>query len=112
MLDVRLVIGRLGKDPVVREAGDNLVANFSVCSEHVKGKPEWTNVVVWRKSAEFARDYLKKGSLVAVVGRTETRTYEKDGETVRITELQGWELKGIRTDGGGTKKQDEDSFDD
>lgn len=78
-----MVIGNLGRDPEIRQAGDAPVADFSVAvSEKFKGrdgstqeKTEWVNVVAWRRLAEVSRDYLRKGSQVYVEGKLSTRSW-------------------------------------
>lgn len=79
-----IVIGRLGKDPESREVGSTTVANFSVASDYAyknregewSKKTEWSNVKVWGAQAKSATQYLKKGSLVAIIGRPETESWE------------------------------------
>ena len=83
------LIGHLGQDPRVNatQAG-KCVVNLSVAtsfrikdaSGQYVDKTTWHDVVVWDKSAEFARDYLHKGSCVVVEGRIDKREYQdKDG---------------------------------
>ena len=78
------IIGNLGRDPEIRQAGDAPVADFSVAvSEKFKGrdgstqeKTEWVNIVAWRRLAEISRDYLRKGSQVYVEGKLSTRSWQ------------------------------------
>lgn len=91
-------IGRLGADPIIRttESG-NKVAQFNIaCDEpgykkkdgtEVPKKTEWVPVVMWNGLAETAEKYVKKGSMVLVVGKFRTRTYEKDGITFYRSEI-------------------------
>lgn len=86
------IIGNLGKDPEIRETGTGKkVASFPVAvSEKYKDQENttWFNCVAWEKTAEIIEKYLKKGSKVAIEGRTAFRTYEdKDGQTRYVTEL-------------------------
>ena len=79
-----IIIGNLGREPEVRQAGSTPVANFSVaCSERFKDRSgeqqertEWVNVVAWGRLAEIARDYLHKGSSVYVEGKLQTRSWD------------------------------------
>ena len=48
---------------------------------------DFINCVIWRKSAENFSNFTRKGSLVGVEGRLQTRTYDKDGTTVYVTEV-------------------------
>ena len=91
-----MIIGNLGRDPEVRQAGDSPVANFSVAvTEKFKdrnGQPqertEWVNVVCWRRLAEIAQQYLNKGSSIFVEGKLQTRKrQDKDGNDRYTTEV-------------------------
>lgn len=91
-----LLIGHLGQDPELRYTTNNTpVASFSVATnESYKGsdgaqvdKTEWHNIIVWRKLAELAQQYLKKGSKIYLEGKITTRSYEKDGQKKYITEI-------------------------
>lgn len=81
-----IILGTLGKDPVVREtSAGTLVANFSVATgEKHKGeeKTTWHNIIAYAKSAELCRDYLAKGMKVYIEGRMEHGQYEKNGAKV------------------------------
>lgn len=87
-----IAVGRLGRDPEVREtAAGQRVATLSLAtSEFVKGeeRTEWHRVVVWdEKLVETLGKHAAKGSLVAVEGQIRTRRYEKDGREVAVTEV-------------------------
>ncbi len=93
-----IIVGRLGKDPDVRytPSGD-AVADLAVAtSERFKNKEgdfqektEWHNCVVWRRTAEFAKNYLTKGLLVYIEGRIRTEKWQnKDGENRYSTKIQ------------------------
>jgi len=86
-----ILVGRLGKEPEVKTtSGGKSVATFSVATTSGYGdreKVEWHNVVAWEKTADAVGQYLSKGSLVFVVGRTQTRSWDKDGETKYRTEV-------------------------
>ena len=80
-----ILVGNLGKDPEVRHLENGTaVANFPIAtSESYKDKEgnrvdqtEWHNVVVWRKLAEIAESYLKKGSQIYLEGKLRTRSWE------------------------------------
>src|SRR3990167_6662179 len=93
-----IIVGNVTQDPEVRTtpSGDK-VANFSVASNRIwtdkntgekQQKAEFHNVVVWRRLAEIAEQYLNKGSLVLIEGRIETRSWEgQDGNTRYKTEI-------------------------
>jgi single-strand DNA-binding protein len=90
-------VGRLGKDPEVRNLESGVaVANFSLAtSETYKDRTtgekrettEWHNIVLWRGLAEIAQRYLHKGDMIYVEGKLRTRSWEKDGITRYTTEV-------------------------
>lgn len=91
-----LLIGHLGKDPEVRyTGGGKAVANFSLAttesfkdsSGERQKQTEWHHIVVWGKQAEIAQQYLKKGGLVFVEGRIQSREWEKDGQKRTAAEI-------------------------
>lgn len=90
------LIGRLGKDPEVKDFGKSQKASFSIATtdsyKNAKGEKveetQWHNVVIWGKGADIAGQYLKKGSEVALEGKLVHRVYETDkGEKRYITEI-------------------------
>jgi len=90
------LIGRLGKDPEVKEFGDKKKAVFSIATsdsyKNQKGEKiedtQWHNIVIWGKLAGVAEKYLKKGAEVAVEGKLVHRVYETDkGEKKFFTEI-------------------------
>jgi single-strand DNA-binding protein len=94
-----ILVGRLGKDPEVRNLESGVtVANFSLAtSETYKDKTtgekkevtEWHNVALWRTWADVAARYLHKGDLVYIEGKLRTRSWEKDGVMRYTTEVVG-----------------------
>lgn len=97
-----ILIGRLGRDPETRymPSGD-AVTNLSLAtSETWKDKQgerqertEWHRVSMFGKLAEIASQYLRKGSLVYIEGRLQTRSYEKDGKTRYSTDIVAGEMR-------------------
>ena len=85
-----MLVGRLGRDPETRYTGSGqAVANFSVATDESykdrngerQKRTEWHKIVVWGKQAEIAQQYLKKGSLVFVEGRIQSREWQdKEGQ--------------------------------
>jgi len=96
-LNKAMIIGNLGADPEVRyTAGGMTVATFNVATKETwkdknnsrQDRTEWHRVVAWGKLGEQAGEYLKKGRLVYVEGRMQTREYEgKDGIKRRTFEI-------------------------
>lgn len=90
MLNQVVLIGRLTHDPELRyTAGGGVpVATFSLAVErpftNQQGEREadFIRIVTWRKLAENCANYLKKGSMAAVAGRLQVRSYE-DNEGIK-----------------------------
>jgi single-strand DNA-binding protein len=108
-----ILMGNLGRDPEVRfMPNGEAVANFSIATtENWKDKSgvkqektEWHNIVIYRKLAEIAGEYLKKGRPVYIEGRLQTRKWEKDGVTRYTTEIVADQMQmlGSGRDGGST----------
>ena len=92
-----ILLGRVGKQPEIKQVGDSKVANFSLAtSEKFKDKSgnkventEWHNVVFWGKQAELIEQYVGKGDELYIEGSIKTETYEKDGEKRYATKIKG-----------------------
>jgi len=91
-----MLLGRLGKDPEKKYVNSGTaVVNFSVATsesfkkgDNWEEKTEWHNIVAFGNTAENASKFLKKGSLVFMEGRIQTRSYQdKDGNNKYITEI-------------------------
>lgn len=112
MLNKVILIGRLGKDPEVRYMPNGeAVCNFSVAtSESWKDQSgqrqervEWHNVTMYRRLAEIAGQYLKKGSQVYLEGKIQSRKYQgKDGIERTAYDIIANEMKML---GGGNSEQ-------
>ena len=108
-----IIVGYLGQDPVIRYTpSGEAVCNFSVATTErrkdatgeFQDQTTWFKVVVWRRQAEIANQYLTKGKQVYVMGNLEAREFQdNNGQTrtsldVRADEIQ---LLGSRADGEG-----------
>lgn len=89
-----VLVGRLTKDAELRYtpsgvavASFTLAVNRPFANQQGEREADFINVVAWRKTAENLANYTTKGSLVAVDGRLQTRSYEKDGRRVYVTEV-------------------------
>ena len=113
------LVGRLGKDPEIRFSGDgNAIANFSIATNETwknkegnqEEKTDWHNIVVFGASAEkYIQPYVKKGTLVSVEGKLQTRDWEdKDGNKRYTTEVVADLYGGVQILGSGGG---ENSFD-
>src|SRR5579871_4858633 len=93
-----ILVGRLGRDPETRyTSGGQAVANFTLATDESykdrsgerQKRTEWHRVVLWGKLAEITQQYLKKGMLVYIEGRIQTRQWEdkRDGQKRSTTEI-------------------------
>jgi len=108
-----ILVGRLGRDPETRfTSGGQAVANFSVATDETykdrngerQKRTEWHKIVVWGKQAEIAQQYLKKGSLIFIEGRIQSREWQdKEGQKRTSFEIvaSNFRMLGGRGDGGG-----------
>ncbi len=97
------LIGRLGKDPEVRATQDNVAfARFSLATDthwtdrngEKQSRAEWHNVLAWGRLTEICGEYLRKGRLVFVEGRLQTRSWEDEaGQRHSRTEVVIHDLK-------------------
>jgi len=97
MVNKVILLGNLGQDPNLRHTESGVaVATFSLATNesytdregNKQKRTEWHNIVVWRKLAEIAEQYLKKGSMIYVEGKITSRSYQaQDGSTRYITEI-------------------------
>jgi len=111
-----ILVGRLGKDPEVRNLENGaVVANFTLAtSETYKDKTtgekkeitDWHNIVLWRGIAEIAQKYLHKGDMVYIEGKLRTRSWEKDGVTRYTTEIIGDNMTMLSTKSSGSSSGD------
>ncbi len=95
MMNRVVLVGRLTKNIDLRYTPNGVaVANFTLAvnrpfkSQDGEQQADFVQVQVWRKPAENAANYLKKGSLCGVDGRIQTRNFEgQDGKRVYVTEV-------------------------
>ena len=104
MINKAILVGRLGKDPEVKDVGKGRVANFTLATdEKIKDqkKTTWHNISAWGKLADICEQHLKKGKLVYVEGRIQNREWEdQEGNRRRTTEIVIQELRMIGSDQG------------
>ena len=89
-----ILIGNLGSDPEVRFTPSGVqVANFSLATSESwtdkagerQERAEWHRIVLWRRLAEVAGQYLKKGSKIYIEGKLQTRSWEDQNGQKRYT---------------------------
>lgn len=89
-----IIIGNVGKDVDYRDSGACEFVQFSVATNEKYQKDgdwvtstQWHKVVAFRKTAEVARDRIRKGVQVLVEGKVQYRKWEKDGVTRYYTQI-------------------------
>ena len=97
MINNVVLVGRLTRDIELRKTQSGLsVASFTIAcdrrlSQEQKNNNEqsadFISCVAWRGSADFLGNYAHKGDTVGVEGRIQTRTYDRDGQKVYVTEI-------------------------
>ncbi|MDQ0226778.1 single-stranded DNA-binding protein [Metabacillus niabensis] len=95
MINQVILVGRLTKDPEIRYTADGApVANITLAvSRQFRNNAgeidtDFVNCTLWRRTAENTANYCRKGSIVGVIGRIQTRSYESAERTrVYVTEV-------------------------
>ena len=115
-----LLIGHLGADPESRfMTSGSAVTNFSLATNEswksaegdIKDKTEWHKVVIFGKRAETAAEYMKKGQLVFIEGRLQTRSWEDKDKVKRYTTeilCDNFTMLGRKGEDGGTSSAQKD----
>ena len=127
-----ILVGRLGKDPETRfTSGGQAVATFNMATDSSykdrngerQKRTEWHRIKAWGKLAEIVQQYLKKGSLIFIEGRIETREWQdKEGVKRYTTEIVANEMRmlggrgdgmaaGASAGGGSSARSGGDDFD-
>ncbi len=113
MVNKVILIGNLGKDPEMTytPSGAAVTKVSLATTERWTGKDgqkqestEWHNLVFWRRQAEVANQYLRKGSRIYVEGRIHYRSFEgQDGQTRHFTdiEVRNFQMLSSRGEAGG-----------
>ncbi len=122
MLNSVVLIGRLTRDPELRyiPVSGTAVSKFILAIDRglskekkqemeSKGQPtaDFIPITVWGKMAENVANYLAKGRLVAIQGRIQTGSYDKDGTRVYTTEVVANNVEFLEW---GDKKQDSNDW--
>lgn len=103
------VVGRLGRDPEIRQLDNGIVATLSVAeSNYVKGHEvtNWWRCYAFGKTAEVVEKWMKKGQEVVIDGRLRQREYDKDGFKQTVTEVM---INNIQMVGGKPQEKREPS---
>ena len=103
-----VLIGRLTNDPELRANTESKVAKFTLAVNRLKEGTDFINCVAWNKQAELISKYFKKGSQMALEGRIQTGSYEKDGVKRYTTDVVVESLTFL----GNSEKKEETPTDD
>ena len=95
MYNKAFLIGRLTRDPETRYTTAGVaVSRFSLAINRPQRRDSTNNndvdfirVVAWRKLAEICNEYLRKGKLIAIEGRLQISSYEKNGQRLQTAEV-------------------------
>lgn len=95
MLNSICLVGRLTKNAELKYVNDSMaVATFTLAvNRNFKGQngereADFINCVIWRQQAENLANWAKKGALIGITGRIQTRNYEnQQGQRVYVTEV-------------------------
>lgn len=94
MLNQIVIVGRLVKDPELKETdGGKKVTNITLAVprsfKNADGEydTDYINCTLWTGVAESTTEYCHKGDIIGVKGRVQTRSYEKDEQMKYVTEV-------------------------
>ena len=93
MINRVVLVGRITKDPDLRktQSGKSVVSFTIARNRRVPSQgqdADFINCVAWNKTADFMAQYVKKGALLGLEGRIQTRSYDdRDGKRVYVTEV-------------------------
>jgi single-strand DNA-binding protein len=116
-----LLIGHLGADPESRfTTSGSAVTNFNLATNEswrssegdTKEKTEWHRAVLFGKMAETAAEYMKKGQLVFIEGRLQTRSWEDKDKVKRYTTeilCDNFTMLGRKSEDGSTSSTQKDA---
>mgnify|MGYP001020164243 CR=1 FL=1 len=112
MINSVVLVGRLTKDPELRYTPSNqAVATFSLAvnrnfkSQNGEREADFINCVIWRQQAENLANWVKKGALIGITGRIQTRNYEnQQGQRVYVTEVVAENVSFVESAGSGASR--------
>ena len=113
MINRVVLVGRLTKDPELRYTPNGVaVATFTLAVNRIfanqngEREADFISCQVWRKTAENVANYLRKGSLIGIEGRIQTRNYEnQEGKRVYITEVIADSVQFLEPKGSGQQQR-------
>lgn len=111
MINRVVLVGRLTKEVELRktQSGASVVSFTVACNRRFKqeGQPDadFINCVAWNKVADLMAQYLRKGALIGVEGRIQTRSYDgQDGKRVYVTEVVADSVQFLEPKGSTTSQ--------
>lgn len=123
MINSVCLVGRTTKDPELRYTTSNIaVATFSLAVNRTfkdangERETDFINCVIWRQQAENLANWAKKGALIGITGRIQTRSYEnQQGQRVYVTEVvaenfQMLESRAVREGGNANQGNTSGAF--
>jgi single-stranded DNA-binding protein 3 len=113
MINNAVLVGRLTKDVELRYTPSNVaVATFTLAvnrtfkNENGEREADFINCVMWRQQAENLANWAKKGALIGVTGRIQTRSYDnQQGQRVYVTEVVAETFQLLESKGQGNQTQ-------
>jgi single-strand DNA-binding protein len=117
MINKAIIIGHVGQDPEVRYTGNatngTKVATLRVATSekyrdkdgNVKEQTEWHSIVCWRGLADIVEKYVKKGTLLYIEGKIQSRSWEDNGVKKYATDIIARELQLLSKKEGGQQGQ-------
>ncbi|UQF11347.1 single-stranded DNA-binding protein [Vagococcus lutrae] len=122
MINNTVLVGRLTRDPDLRYTSNGIAAasftlavNRNFTNASGEREADFINCVIWRKAAENLANYARKGTLIGITGRIQTRNYEnQQGQRVYVTEVvaDNFQLLEKRQDnsGGGYQNNQQGNY--
>ena len=113
MMNSTCLVGRLTKDVELRYTPSNVaVATFTLAvnrtfkNENGEREADFINCVMWRQQAENLANWAKKGALIGITGRIQTRSYDnQQGQRVYVTEVVAETFQLLESKGQGNQQR-------
>ncbi|MDD7566634.1 single-stranded DNA-binding protein [Streptococcus suis] len=114
MINNVVLVGRMTRDAELRYTPSNqAVATFTLAvnrnfkNQDGEREADFINVVIWRQQAENLANWAKKGALIGVTGRVQTRSYDnQQGQCVYVTEVVAESFQLLESRGQQSNSQD------
>ncbi|HFU3863163.1 TPA: single-stranded DNA-binding protein [Streptococcus suis] len=114
MINNVVLVGRMTRDAELRYTPSNqAVATFTLAvnrnfkNQDGEREADFINVVIWRQQAENLANWVKKGALIGVTGRIQTRSYDnQQGQRVYVTEVVAESFQLLESRGQQSNSQD------